>query len=129
MCESNSHKNYPKWAKFGAPCEIRSNTVIGDFEGFFKGAKTFLTLWKNPENSYIRIQKITSQTIRISGALVFLCTGATVSPTFFDLKIALRFEGQKSLGPLNNPLKSPTNSPTDKNPLKYIGVVSVSDLY
>jgi len=31
---------------------------------------------------FSRIQKITSQTIRISGALVFLCTGAIISPTF-----------------------------------------------
>jgi hypothetical protein len=32
---------------------------------------------------FFRIKKIKSQTIRISGALVFLCTGATTCPRIF----------------------------------------------
>jgi hypothetical protein len=51
------------------------------------GFKKFKAPSKNLEKSPImctaRIQKRTSQTIRISGALVFLCTGATTSPKFF----------------------------------------------
>ena len=66
---------------------MRAKHIIIDFKGFFEGVKKVEAPSKNPEKSpimsFASIQKITSQTIRISGTLVFLCTGATVSPNFF----------------------------------------------
>jgi hypothetical protein len=40
---------------------------------------------------FASIQKITSQTIRISGALVFLCTGATPCPKIYNFIIVYCF--------------------------------------
>jgi hypothetical protein len=37
------------------------------------------------------IQKITSQTIRIRGALVFLCTGETINPKIFGFVVVHYF--------------------------------------
>jgi hypothetical protein len=51
--------------------------MIGDFEGFFEGGKIYLT----PKWSQSQLTKVgTSQTIRTSGTLAFLCTGATRCP-------------------------------------------------
>jgi hypothetical protein len=59
----------------------RTKHFIGDFEGFFKGTKDFFDLQfvlsfleKSPIMCFASIQKITSQTIIISVALIFLCT-------------------------------------------------------
>jgi hypothetical protein len=92
---------------------MRAKHIIGDFEGFFEGAKTFYTksalspaksnfgvkkfeahgsqkshgtsknLEKLPIMCFASIQKITSETIRISDALVFLSTGATICLILF----------------------------------------------
>jgi hypothetical protein len=88
---------------------MRAKHIIGYFEWFFEGGKTFGPS-KCPERSegrfcsrqsqgplknlkkslilcFFNIQKIISQTIRNSGAFVFLCTGATIWPNFFVLLI------------------------------------------
>jgi hypothetical protein len=42
--------------------------------------------------SFASIQKITSQTTRISRTLVFLCTGVTIFPTCFCFIVVYRFD-------------------------------------
>jgi hypothetical protein len=48
-------------------------------------------LEKSPIMCFSNIQKLTSQTIRISGALVFSCIGATKCPIFFVLSLFMFF--------------------------------------
>jgi hypothetical protein len=50
--------------------------MIGDFKGFFEGGKIYLI----PKWSQSQFKVGTSQTIRTSGTLAFLCTGATRCP-------------------------------------------------
>jgi hypothetical protein len=40
---------------------------------------------------FASIQKLTKQTFRNSGALVFLCTGATTSPKDFSFVVVYHF--------------------------------------
>jgi hypothetical protein len=46
---------------------------------------------KSPIMCYASIQKIASQTIRISRTLVFLCTGATIFPKCFRFIVVYSF--------------------------------------
>jgi hypothetical protein len=85
-----------------------------NFEGFSDGAKTFFDPQivlsaakgnfgvkkvgapsKNPEKLpimyFASIPKVTLQTIRISSAMVFLCTGVTICPHFFSFYCCLSF--------------------------------------
>jgi hypothetical protein len=67
----------------------RAKHTIGDFEGFFEGANTYFF---EPQIVLSAAKgKITSQTIRISGALVFLCTCATICPKNFRFIVDYRF--------------------------------------
>jgi hypothetical protein len=67
----------------------RAKHIIGNYEVVQEnlGVKKVQTPLKNLEKSpimcFASLQKITSQTIGISSASVFLCTGATICPKLF----------------------------------------------
>ncbi len=72
---------------------LRANYIMGHFKGYFEGAKTFLTPKIVPSCEISREmahyvvcpkqKKIMSLIFKINGALVFLCTGATICPKNF----------------------------------------------
>jgi hypothetical protein len=78
---------------------MRAKHIIGDFERVFEGAKTFLDPRiakgnfgaKKSIMCFASIQKIASQTIRISCTLIFLFTGAIICPIFFVLSLFIVF--------------------------------------
>jgi hypothetical protein len=66
---------------------MRAKHITGDFERFFEGAKTF-----EPQIVLSAAKgKITSHTIRISGALLFLCIGATIRSKNVGFIVGYRF--------------------------------------
>jgi hypothetical protein len=75
---------------------------MGHFKGYFEGAKTFLTpkivpgpLEISREMDHYEVcpkqKKIMSLIFKISGALEFLCTGATKCPKNFLFIVDYRF--------------------------------------
>ncbi len=68
---------------------MRAKHIIGNYEVVQENLEVkkvqvpMKNLEKSPIMCFASLQKITSQTIRISSALVFLCTGVTICPKLF----------------------------------------------
>jgi len=101
--------------------------------GQFGGSKKSLPPRKTPRNRQLYvfscIQKIASQTIRISAALVFLCTSASI-----DTQSAIRkgfSRGPRLFWPLNCPERSEGQCVkyVDRNSRKYESVIVLKKIF